>query len=91
MPNWTYYDSGANSDNLTANINRYRNLRNKSNDLYATATTMATVVMLNHLVSAFDAAFTARGYNKTVRASFYGGQKYYAGENVQTLGVSVAW
>ncbi len=91
VPSWTYYDAGANSGNLTPNIQHYRSLRNKSNDLYQMATNMATVIMLNHLVSAFDAAFTARSYNKRVQASFYGGQKIYAGEAVNTLGVSVAW
>lgn len=88
---WTYYDGGANLNNLTPNVSRYRNLRDKSNDFYRTATNMATIVLLNHLASAIDAAFTVRSYNKQLSYSLYAGQQYYAGERVNTYGVAISF
>jgi hypothetical protein len=89
--NWAYYDGGANLDNLTPDVSSYRSLRNKSNDFYSTAKTMATLVLLNHVASAFDAAFTVKSYNKQVNYSLYAGQKRYAGEKVTTYGIALSW
>jgi len=88
---WTYYDGGANLDNLTPDVSHYRDLRDKSNDLYQIATDMATVVLFNHLVSAVDAALSVKSYNKKVNYSFYGAQQYYAGEIVNTYGIALSW
>jgi hypothetical protein len=42
----------------------YLNLRRKSNDYYQNASTMVILALGNHILSAFDAALTAKGYNK---------------------------
>ncbi|KAA3608439.1 MAG: hypothetical protein D8M58_19350 [Calditrichaeota bacterium] len=88
---WTYYDNSANQDNLLPDIAKYKRLRNTSNDYYATATNMATVVLLNHLASAIDAAFTVKTYNAELKYSFYAGQRQYAGERVNTYGLALSW
>jgi hypothetical protein len=42
----------------------YENMRNTSNKHYDRASKMVTVVLLNHVISAIDAARTAKAYNK---------------------------
>ena len=88
---WDYYDSGLHLDSLTPDVNKYKKMRNLSNDFYATATNMATIVLLNHLASAIDAAFTVKSYNAQLKYSFYAGQKHYAGERVNTYGLALSW
>ena len=88
---WSYYDGGANLENLTPDVDQYRTLRNKSNDFYSTAKAMATAVLFNHLISAFDAAFSVKSYNKQLNYSLYAGQKRYAGEQVTTYGIALSW
>lgn len=86
---WNYYDDL--SAELKPQATHYRNLRNKSNDLYKVATTMANVALFNHLVSALDAAWTVKQYNKKIELSLMAEPKYYAGERVTSYGVSVSW
>ncbi len=63
---YTYYESPANLHNLTPNISKYRDMRNLSNEFYDRATLMLNLVLLNHLLSAFDAAWTVKKYNLKV-------------------------
>jgi hypothetical protein len=51
-------------DSLSYNRNRYLNMRRESNDYYQNASTMVMLALANHIISAFDAALTAKGYNK---------------------------
>lgn len=46
------------------NREHYLSLRRKSNDYYQNASTMVILALGNHILSAFDAALTAKGYNK---------------------------
>jgi hypothetical protein len=50
----------------TTSVHRefYLNLRRKSNDYYQNASTMVILALGNHILSAFDAALTAKSYNK---------------------------
>ena len=48
----------------TARFVYYSKQRGKANDLYTIATTATFVVIINHMVSAFDAALTAVSHNK---------------------------
>jgi hypothetical protein len=89
--NWSYYDGGANLNNLSPDVERYRSLRNKSNDFYTTAKAMSTIVLFNHLASAFDAALSVKSYNQQLSYSIYAGQKRYAGERVTTYGIALSW
>ncbi len=86
---WDYYDIlGV---ELTADVRHYRKLRNKSNGFYATATTLANVAMFNHIVSALDAAWSVRDYNKKVDMALMAQSKYYAGQHVATYGITFSW
>jgi len=49
---------------LSANRNHYLDLRRQSNDYFQNASTMIMLSIGNHLISAFDAALTAKSYNK---------------------------
>ena len=40
--------------------------RGKANDYYSNATTFVTVAVVNHVVSAVDAAWSAHSHNKSV-------------------------
>ncbi len=88
---WAYYENGKNLDRLTPDVSKYKKLRNRSNDFYATATNMASIVLINHLASAIDAAFSAKSYNAGLSYSIYAGQKRYAGERVNTYGLALSW
>ena len=74
---------------LTPHIMHYRDLRNESNDHYAVATTMLNLVLLNHLVSAIDAAFSAKAYNKNLDYSFSFGAMRSGDKIVNTLNLSL--
>jgi len=39
-------------------------MRHKSNQAFILATNLTMIVMVNHLISLFDAAFTIRGINR---------------------------
>ena len=49
--------------NLTPMFNYYSGERGEANDFYAAATTWITVVIINHILSAVDAAWSAGLYN----------------------------
>ncbi len=91
-PGFDFYDNTANILHVTPHIGTYRDMRNRSNDYYDTATTMVSLVLLNHLVSAFDAAIAVKQYNKKIRYSFNIDRRYYGvNEPVYTYGVKVSW
>ncbi len=46
----------------------YEGLRNDANRMYDRASTAMVVMMLNHVISGFEAALSARSYNKNSRA-----------------------
>jgi len=50
-------------DPVTANFSWYAVERGKANDYYSAATTAVTIAILNHLLSAIDAAWTAGSAN----------------------------
>jgi hypothetical protein len=91
VPFSSYYETQPYPYSLTPNIAEYRKMRNRSNDYYETATTMTSVVLLNHLISAFDAALTVRQYNKKLQYSFNASAQRYAGEIVRTYGITLSW
>ncbi len=91
IPFPAYYETQPYPYSLTPTIAEYRKMRNRSNDFYQTATTMTSIVLLNHLVSAFDAAFTVKRYNKKLNYSFNVSASRYAGETIRTYGVHLSW
>ncbi len=56
-------------DPLTPNFLWYAGQRGLANRYYEKATTFVTIALVNHIVSAFDAAFSAASWNKKLQAS----------------------
>ena len=56
-------------DALTARFTWYADQRGKANSFYETATTWVTIAIVNHIVSAVDAAFAVGSYNGGLHAS----------------------
>lgn len=55
---------------VTNRFKYYSGERSKANDFYSVAKTAVTIVILNHVISAIDAAWSASRYNKTLDAKF---------------------
>lgn len=87
VPFLEYYDNVANLGNPTPNIKEYRSMRNRSNDYYETASTMLNLVLLNHLLSAFDAAIAVKQFNKKFNYAVRVDRQYYGLERVTTYGL----
>lgn len=50
----------------------YRDMRGEANDLLEKSNTMMEIVLVNHVLSALDAAFAARSYNRKLEAATLG-------------------
>ena len=85
------WDDCSTAEHLSPNVITYRDMRNTSNDYYQDATTMVNLVLLNHLLSAFDAAFAAKKYNREIRLSLRAYPRYVGREMVSTYGLRVSW
>jgi hypothetical protein len=76
-------------ENLSANYRWYSGERGKANDFYATATTFITIAVVNHVLSALDAAWSAGSHNgmhvsgEVMRVPTPGGVAYVPGLRVQ--------
>jgi hypothetical protein len=88
---WDYYDGDGNYRNLTPMVKEYRDMRNLSNDHYATADLMVNLVLVNHLFSAIDAAFAVKQYNNALKFSLNAEQKYLGYERINMYGLTVTW
>ncbi len=64
--NWVY---DVNEDNVSPTFKSYATERGKANDYYSRATSFVTIAIVNHVLSALDAAWTASNYNKSIHAS----------------------
>jgi hypothetical protein len=85
------WDDGSSKDNISPNVKTYRDMRNQSNDYYQYATTMTNLVLLNHLLSAIDAAFVAKKYNREIKLSLNARPQYVGRELVSIYGLTVTW
>ncbi len=56
----------------SANREAYDFMRADANDQYSAATLLASAILLNHVVSAIDAAWTTNRYNKKIVQSSFG-------------------
>jgi hypothetical protein len=65
----TYDQISAKINSDYTNFKYYAGERGKANDFYTTATTYVTVAIVNHVLSAVDAAWTASSYNRHLSAS----------------------
>jgi hypothetical protein len=84
----TYY---GNTNNLTPQMFAYRDMRNDMNSYYDRATTATNIILINHVLSALDAALTARNHNREITVKLRAYNKRYFDENVQMLGVNITW
>jgi hypothetical protein len=84
----TYY---GNTDNMTAQMFFYRDMRNQMNEYHDTASTAANIILVNHVLSALDAAWTASSYNREITMKIRAYNKRYFDENVQMVGINFAW
>jgi hypothetical protein len=62
--NWEYSET-----NVSPTLKYYAVERGKANDYYSRATTFVTVAVVNHVLSALDAAWSASNFNKHVHTS----------------------
>ena len=70
----------------------YMKMRARSNDLFKQARTGTTIVMLNHLLSAIDAAWAAKIHNnRLLQASLQVDQIYYANHLQPVLSLKLSW
>jgi len=72
-PGWADFKEDPNNpftygDPVTDMFKSYSHQRGIANDFYSTAKTAVTVVMLNHVISALEAAWSTSRYNKKLEA-----------------------
>ena len=69
----------------------YTELQDDSDRNFKRATTMASLLLLNHVLSALDAAWTTKRFNRRVQAGLSVGQKIYQTEIIPVLRLGVSW
>jgi hypothetical protein len=84
----TYY---GNTNIMTPNMKSYRDIRNDMNRFFDIAATATNIILINHVLSALDAAWTARGYNRTLNLKLRVVNKNYLDERVQMYGIYLSW
>jgi hypothetical protein len=85
--NTTY--SGFNN-RVTPMNDRYTNLSKESERLYDKAGYGSMVALINHVLSAVDAGFTTRGYNRRQLRLSYDNRRFN-GEYVNMFGIEFGW
>ncbi len=91
LPYPDYYDNLDNLGTVTPNIKKYRTMRNRSNDYYQTATTMLNLMLLNHVLSAFDAALAVKQFNKKINYTVRVNSQFDGVDRVTTYGLCISW
>ncbi len=91
LPYPDYYDNLDNLGTVTPNIDKYRTMRNRSNDYYQTATTMLNLMLLNHVLSAFDAALAVKQFNKKINYTVRVNSQFDGVDRVTTYGLCISW
>lgn len=61
---------GAGSTPFSARRFEYEGMRNDANNSFDKANKMVAAAMINHLISSFEAYFTAKAYNRGLRGGF---------------------
>jgi hypothetical protein len=79
-------------DNITSGNNLYMDMRDESNRLYDISQYGVMVALVNHVISAIDAGFTARNYNRRQLKMEMSYQNYrYKNEYLNMLGMNLKW
>ncbi len=90
-PDFNYYDDINNLRKLTPHISAYRSMRDRSNGYYDVATNMVILVMVNHLASMFEAAYSAKAHNKKYHLSIDTHRQRVGYEVVNMYGLNLSW
>ncbi|MCH7674606.1 hypothetical protein IH879_06600 [candidate division KSB1 bacterium] len=69
----------------------YTELQDDSDRNFKRATTLASLLLLNHVVSALDAAWTTKRFNRRVQAGLSVRQQIYQTEIIPVLRLGVTW
>ncbi len=73
-------------------IGKYMDMRDKSNKLFRLARTATNYVIVNHILSAIDAAWTAKRHNnKLIEASIQVEQIFYVDQLQPVLSLKIKW
>ena len=92
---YAHYQSGElnGKDLRTLSTQRtaYTELQDDSDRNFKRATTLASVLLLNHVVSALDAAWTTKKFNRRVQAGLSVRQQIYQTEIIPVIRLGVAW
>jgi hypothetical protein len=87
---WVDTDTGNGRDSDLRS--HYTAMRKDANDSFKRATNLATLAMLNHVVSAFDAGFTAKRRNRTLMKASLGVQgRLHHNQVIPALSLEVKW
>ena len=84
----TYY---GNTDLMTPMMFEYRGMRNDMNHFYDVASGSLNVILINHVLSALDAALTSRSHNRSLAVQARVRNIEYYGEKVQLYGLQLSW
>lgn len=79
---------GTGNGYITAMNSDYADMRATANDYYNSAGVGTMVILVNHLVSAIDAGFTTRSFNRRQLKLSYNGKNYF-GEYVDMVGLTM--
>jgi hypothetical protein len=84
----TYY---GNNNTMTTQMFTYRDMRNQTNNFYDTATAAVNVILINHVISAIEAAWDARNINRDIEIKLSAYNRQYNDEQVQMYGINLSW
>jgi hypothetical protein len=88
---WIDSESGLGMRRDSAYREQYTLMRKDSNDQFRRATNMTAIVLLNHVLSAFDAAWTSSRHNRTLRASLRIVPMRYQYQALPALNMRLTW
>jgi len=85
---FTYY---GNTNTMSPQMFEYRGMRNEMNRFYDVASGTLNAILINHVLSALDAAITTRNYNRSWSVGVRIQNIRYYGEKVQVYGLLLSW
>ncbi len=88
---WDDSISGEAKERDSANRTQYAGMRKKANDQFKIATYGTSIVLVNHLISALDAAYTTYKFNRQIKASMGMEMQRYDQELVPALTMKMSW
>lgn len=88
LPYFVYPDTNSSKSQFgfSKNQEKYRDLMSESNRNYRVAKSVFTILIVNHIVSAIDAGFTAKAYNDKL----LGKQSFWQNINIKEQQVATA-